>query len=120
MNCNEYDEVINGEDTYKTIAKNLSYEIPTLIGWTDERATHYDILFTCGANKNGYIQGGIRANDLFISIMRIGAFGFKFKTYEEKHPSYIAEKLFNGRLDSSVEKVTELINGVIREINNEC
>ena len=118
MNYNEYDEVINGKDTYKIIAKNLVEGIPTLIGWTDEKATHYDVLFDYKVNKNGYVQGGIRENDLFISIMRIGAFGFK--TDQEKHPSYIAEKLFNSRLDESVEKLTELINGIIKELSNEC
>lgn len=117
MNYNEYGEVINGKITYKTIAENLKCKIPTLIGWTDERATHYDILFNYGTDKNGYVQGGIKENDLFISIMRIGAFGFKIDC--EKHSEYIAEKLFNGRLDSSVKKLTELINGVIVELNNE-
>ena len=117
MNYNEYDEVINGKDTYKEIAKNLINSVPTLIGWTDEIATHYDILFDYEVDKNGYVQSGIKENDLFISIMRLGAFGFK--TDNKKYAGYIAEKLFNGRLDSSVEKVTELVNGIIEEINNE-
>ena len=116
MNYNKYDEVINGKDTYKSIAKSLKDGIPVLIGWTDGIDTHYDILFTYKVNKNGFVQGGIKENDLFISIMRMGAFGFK--TDSEKHFSYIAEKLFNSRVDDSVGKVTELINGVIEEINN--
>lgn len=118
MNFNKYGEVINGNETYKTIAENVWLEIPTLIGWTDEIYTHYDILFTSRVDKNGCVQGGIERYDLFVSIMRIGAFGFK--TDDKKYPGYIAEKLFNGRLDKSVEKVTELINGVIKELNNEC
>ena len=114
MNYNKYDEVINGKYTYKTIAKNIIEEVPTLIGWTDEERTHYDILFTYEVDKNGYVQSGIKENDLFISIMRTGAFGFKIDS--EKYPEYIAEKLFNGRVDSSVEKLTELINGIIKEL----
>lgn len=118
MNFNKYGEVINGNETYKTIAKYLTYGESALIGWTDEADTHYDILFNYNALSAGFTQGGIKGDDLFISIMRVGAFGFK--TDDKKCPGYIAEKLFNGRLDKSVEKVTELINGVIKELNNEC
>ncbi len=118
MNYNEYDEVINGKDTYKAIAKNIKNKESIIIGWTDEIYTHYDILFTYGVNKTGYVQGGIQDYYLFISVMRIGAFGFNAN--DKKYPEYIAEKLFNGRLDESVEKLTELINGIIEELNNEC
>ena len=83
--------------------------------------THYDILFDYDVLSLGFIQGGIKDDYLFVSIMRIGAFAFKID--DEKHAGYIAEKLFNGRLDSSVEKLTELINGIIKElqaISNKC
>ena len=115
MNSNMYGEVINGEKTYKYIAKNIKSGQPTLIGWTDEEYTHYDILFAYDIEKDGYTQGGIEDSDLYVSIMRIGAFGFK--TNNEKYPGYIAEKLFCKNIDSSIEKVTELINGVIKNLN---
>lgn len=49
--------------------------------------------------------------------MSIGSFGFKVDSTKEA--GYIAEKLFFGRLDDSVKAVTELINGVIKELNND-
>lgn len=115
MNYDEYNEVINGELTFKNIAENLKNGVSTLIGWSDEEYTHYDILFTYGTDKYGNIQGGIKYNDLFVSIMRIGTFGFKID--QAKYPTYIAEKLFHNNLNNSVEKVTELINGVLLELN---
>lgn len=113
MNTNKYQEVINGEDTYKIIAGLLSSGLPVFIGWTDEKHTHYDILFTYGPDSIGVHQCGLKFDDLFVSIMRIGAFGFKIDSLKE--PGYVAEKLFLGRLDESVEALTELINGIIKE-----
>lgn len=114
MNRNEYDEIVNGEETYKKIAGLLSERIPVFIGWTDDKSTHYDILLTSVAKSFGVRQSGLKATDLFVSVMRIGAFGFK--TDSLKEPGYVAEKLFRGRLDESVESLTELINGIIREL----
>lgn len=36
-----------------------------------------------------------------------------------KSAGYIAEKIFHGRLDKSVVALTELINGVLNELNKE-
>lgn len=114
MNTNKYQEVINGKDTYKIIAELLSSGLPVFIGWTDEKHTHYDILFTYGSNSVGVHQCGLKFDDLFVSIMGIGAFGFK--TDSLKETGYVAEKLFRGRLDESVDSLTDLINGIIREL----
>lgn len=35
MNFDEYNEVINGDDTYQTIAKELKDNKAVIIGWTD-------------------------------------------------------------------------------------
>lgn len=114
---NEYDEIINGEGTYKVIAGNLIQGLSVFIGWTDNDYTHYDILFNYKAMGIGGYQRGLRTTDLFVSIMSIGSFGFKTDSF--KDPGYIAEKLFNGREDSTVKCVTELINGIIKEMRGE-
>lgn len=116
MNKTEYDEIINGEDTYKEIANKLKTEKIVLVGWTDELATHYDFLFSLGAYKeiNNPIQGGLRKTDLFVSIMRSGAFGFEINN-RWKSPLYIGEKLFNDKeANETTEKIADLINGIIK------
>lgn len=113
MNSSIYGEIINGERTYKTIANNLETFRACLIGWTDEDSTHFDILFTLPTNKYGCLQRGLKVNDLYISIMAHSSFGFK--TDSEKMPGYVGEKLNLG--GDIADKVTELINGVIKELN---
>ena len=110
MDIEKYGEVINGENTYKTIAKNLKNGKSVIVGWTDEEGTHFDILFSLNVVKEGPLQGGLRWNDLFVSIMKIGAFGFLIGS--EKHSGYIGEKLNLGD-NITTEKLTELINGII-------
>ena len=120
MNYNviEYGEIINGELTYKTIAEKLKSKGSLLIGWCDEEYSHYDILFLYQTDFAGTnIQGGIRQTDLFISIMRKGAFGFEINN-QQKSPEYIAEKLHISGTHTS-KKIAELINGVIKEMREE-
>jgi hypothetical protein len=110
MNKDNYSEIINGEDTYREIANHLKEGKSVFIGWTDNEMTHYDILFTYKeVISEGCHQRGMRAGDLFVSIIGIGAFGFNLG---EKAPGYIAEKLFHGRYDETVDKITELINKI--------
>ena len=108
---NNYNEVLNDMGTYRVIAGNLKRGYSTFIGWTDSDSTHYDILFTYWFTGEGCYQRGLRITDLFVSIMSFGSFGFK--TDSSKDVAYIAEKLFNDRIDDSVERVTQLINGII-------
>lgn len=110
MNYDEYGEVINGFDTYNTIAEVLNDVGRILVGWTDGKGTHYDLLFTYGAIKYGTIQGGLKQNDLFVSIMRCGAFGFGIM-HSDSHPSYVSEKLFVHNLTTATP-LAELINEV--------
>ena len=113
FNIAEYGEIINGELTYKTIADKLLSDSHCLIGWTDEIRTHYDILFLYKTSFAGInIQGGIRCNYLFISIMRKGSFGFEVNG-QKKSSRYIAEKL-NLYECSTTEKLAELINNIIK------
>ena len=113
MNKDKYGEIINGEKTYKEIADNLKLGHSVIIGWTDGEYTHYDILFSLNVVKEGELQRGLRWNDLFVSVMSIGAFGFL--TDSEKHSGYIGEKLGLGN-NNTTEKLGELINGIIKNL----
>ena len=114
MDKDEYGEIINGENTYKEIARVLKFVGTCLIGWTEELGGHYDILFVNKTIVYGTnIQRGIKATDLFVSIMGKGAFGFK--TESKKYSDYIAEKL-NLSDDETAEKLAVLINGVIERL----
>ena len=117
MNVDEYGEVINGEDTYFEIAKNLMEGESVGIGWTDENSTHFDIIFTLGIKKYGLFQRGIKANDLFVSIIGWSSYGFR--TDDIKLGGYIQEKLRLSGYNITGEKVKELINGVIECLNKE-
>ena len=112
MNYDAYGEVINGEETFKEVAEMLKKGDPVLLGWTDQDMTHFDILLVLTARPFGTnIQGGIRPReDLFVSVMRWGAFGFDPR-HLDTHSGYYAEKLRNMG-EPCQEKFSELINGI--------
>lgn len=116
MNYDSYGEVTNGSETYHGIAEELSVH-PVMVGWTDQNGTHLDILFSWTALAYGTFQGGITPRkDLFVSIMRVGAFGFEVND-TETDPGYYAEKLTRGQfLGSAAEPLADLINGVRKEL----
>lgn len=112
MNYDKYDEVINGKNTYKEIAKLLQENETIGIGWTDGYITHLDIVFKLGILKFGSFQRGIKANDLYVSI--IGHTSYAFVPDTIKEGTYIQEKL---RMNNECgDKLAELINGIIREL----
>ena len=127
MKHDAYGDVINAEETYKTIAAVLKNGRPMLIGWTDEMGSHYDILFTykpassLGQILNGVwiedvflsgsFQGGIKPSDLFVSIMRLGCFGFEVENLDTDW-HYYSEKLGGRFNEPTGEKLAELINGI--------
>lgn len=116
MNQDEYGEIINGEKTYKEIAHILRTGRSVIIGWTDEEYTHLDLLFSLSPYKqsSNYLQRGLRGiNEVYVCIIGIGAFGFDIDG--EKSSEYISEKL-NIHGQPTVDKLTELINGIIKEI----
>ena len=115
----EYGEVINSEITYKTTAKDLVERGSCIVGWTDGGYDHRDILFTYKPRKYGNLQRGLRWTYLFVSIMDHSSMGFLIEDGDcdnVKHSSYIKEKL---RLNDNNcdDKICELINGVIHEID---
>lgn len=111
----EFGEAINSLGTYKTIADLIRDGKSCIVGWTDQEGTHLDILFTYGASHiGGMLQGGVRSTDLFVSVMRIGTFGFEIDRLDT-HPSYFGEKLKLGK-NVTTEKLADLINGVKGEL----
>lgn len=123
MNIDKYEEIINGEDTFKQIANYLINEsLPILIGWTDEGYDHRGILFTYRPVVRGNLQRGLRWCYLYVSIIDHTSYRFlvKNKTDNRKDNGYLMEKL---RLheNNCDKKICELINGVIHEIDKiEC
>lgn len=114
MDYDKYGEVINGEKTYQGIAEELGRNA-VIVGWSDGHSTHFDVLFTLTALRYGdQIQGGLRPEtDLFVSIMRWGAFAFEVDE-SDTAPGYYEEKLGNrGKFgDVTSAALAELINGV--------
>jgi hypothetical protein len=119
MNKDEYNQVINGEETYKSIADELIKYGRCIIGWTDEQCDHRDILFTYRPHKYGELQRGLRWTYLYVSIMSLSCMGFLIEAdnNNEKHPNYIKEKL-NLKNNHCDDAICELINGVIRAIDD--
>lgn len=116
MKYDEYHEVINSQETFKEIGQLLQANQSVFIGWTDGEGTHFDILFIINPIGFGSFQGGVTTSDLFVSIMRVGSFGFEIRdTYT--NAGYYEEKLARlTSLGSSREKLAELINGVKESI----
>lgn len=119
MNIDKYNEVINGKDTFKSIAENLLDTGKCIIGWTDGGYDHRDILFTYRPKHlGGELQRGLRWCYLYVSIIDYTSFGFLIEDMRDnrKHNTYLMEKL---RLhDSDCDnKICELVNGVIHELD---
>lgn len=114
MNVDDYGEIVNGPYTYKGIASKLKEGESVIIGWMDEKYTHLDLSFNYKTYKEGMLQRGLRGNELYVSIIGLGAFGFDVKE-QEIHKGYISEKL-NIHGEPTVSKLAELINSVIKEL----
>lgn len=120
MNIDSWNEVINGKETYKTVANELLDTSKCIISWTDGGYDHRDILFTYRPKLLGEtLQRGLGWCFLYVSIMDFSCMGFLIESDcdNRKSTGYIQEKL---RLnDSSCDtKICELINGVIHKIDN--
>ena len=115
MKYDNYNEVINDEMTYDSIAYDLVInKRAVIIGWTDEKYDHRDILFTFMPKSYGELQRGLRWCYLYVSIMGICSMGFLIESNcdNRKDNGYIKEKL-NLRDNSCDDKICDLINGVI-------
>ena len=58
----------------------------------EEEYSQYDVLFVYNFNNFGIHQRGIRKNDLLISIIGLGAYGFSVNI-PDTDPGYYKEKL---------------------------
>lgn len=114
MDHDSYGEIINGPKTYKEIAYKLLAHEPVIIGWTDEKYTHLDLLFTYNCYKEGMLQRGLKGYELYVSIISFGSFGFDIEK-AEKSPGYISEKL-NITGNPTIDKLAELINNIIKNM----
>ena len=118
MKFDEYEQVINDEETFKKIAEVLLDTGKCIIGWTDQQYDHRDILFTYQPKQYGYLQRGLKWCYLYVSIMGLFSIGFLIedKTNNYKHPTYIKEKLQlnDNHCDN---EICNLINGVIKYID---
>lgn len=112
MKQDEYGTFMNDPENYRFIIETLEEDSLILIAWTDEEGSQYDILFAMPpiGNVIGPVQGGIKNQDLFVSIMRKGAFAFEIG--RTSHPGYYAEKLNMGGVNVTTEKLGELIDAV--------
>jgi hypothetical protein len=111
-----FGDVVEGPLTEKAIAAELKATNVCIVGWNDQQATHHDVLFTLKPRHFGNLMGGLRAEEyLFVSIMRIGAFGFSVYREKPLDPDYVNEKL-GGLGDLVKQRLTNLINGVIDEL----
>ncbi len=114
MNYSKYDEVINGKNTYKEIAKLLLKNDAVGIGWTDEDSTHLDIIFMLGISKFGSFQRGIKENHLFVSVIDYTSYAFDINSIPNL--GYIEEKL---RMNNECgNKLSELIIEVLIGLRN--
>lgn len=117
-NFDEWQEVVNGPETYIAIASELLDHQCCIVGWTDGKMTHHDVLFTLSPKAFGSLQGGLRGEGyLFVSIMRRGSFAFAVRDHNNLHPDYVAEKLEEDRGITS-QVLTELIKGVLKQLGS--
>lgn len=119
MILDNYDQVINGTETYNAIAVELISTGKCIIGWTDQDYDHRDILFTYKPKHlGGSLQRGLRWCYLYVSIMDFCSMGFLIEDHSDntKSNGYIIEKL---RLcDNHCDlKICELINGVTHSLD---
>lgn len=120
VNTDTWGEVVNGPDTVRTIVDGLTNGWPVVIGWTDGRVTHHDVLFTIVRDIHGQLQGihpvaqRIPSSILFVSVMRVGAFGFVMEHGAKFDDRYVAEKLGIG--GATAEALAALINDVVQEL----
>lgn len=119
-NVDAWGEVVNGPDTVRTIVENLVAGWPTVIGWTDGRMSHHDVLFAIVRDIHGHLQGvhptaqALPSTILFVSVMRVGAFGFVMEHDSSFTERYVAEKLGVG--GATAVALAALINDIVKEL----
>lgn len=109
---NEYGDVVNGPETFATIAAHLNHNGRAMIGWSDGMGTKFEILFTLCVPYAGTISGGIRPfEDLFVSIIGKGAAAFTTPHSNELDTGYI-EGQYMVNMGETAGPFADLVNGV--------
>lgn len=103
---------INDKQNYEYIVETLRQNHSMVVSWTDQNSVHFDIVFVYrpafDPAQIGILQGGIKHNYLFVSIIKLGSFAFE--AGRSSGHNYYTEKLsvpFNVGYE-----LAEFINGV--------
>jgi len=109
----EFGEVKNDIETYRTIAATLASNNRAIIGWTDGAGTHLDVLFALRPPQLGRLASGNypAADFLFVGISSRGCFGFRIAP-RERFPTYVLQKLGLEKGETATA-FTEMLNGVM-------
>lgn len=96
VSLDEYGYVIHTKPAVEEVIFLLSLPEPKtiILPFSDGRGSQFDILIShsqYALGERNLLQGGIKKNDLFVSVMRKGAFAFRVG--QRSHPDYYAEKL---------------------------
>lgn len=112
----EYDTVLNHDETFATLAALLRTDYCVVFAWTDGHGTQLDILMAYTPVQFGHLQRGMNSStDLFVAVSSFGMFGFELNGLE-KFPGYVGEKLGLGGHNETTAELAALINGVCREL----
>ena len=119
IRTDKYSTVVNHHDTYKFLADQMKDRHdggPVVFAWTDGHSTQLDILMVYRPMQFGSLQRGMKSEtDLFVAVSTFGMFGFEVNE-NWKAPGYVGEKLNLGGHNSTTAELSELINGVIKEL----
>ena len=111
----EYGQFTNNKEDYATLAQQLLINKSILFPYTDSEdgATSYNICIS-KFKKIGTLSWGGNPSGYMVSIIKIGAFWFKFE--KEFYSDYVSEKL--NLSEYGAKSVCKLLNGIREELNN--
>ena len=116
MNLDKDGLAINGLETTRTILHFLDRCDPVLLSWTDGEGARFDILIVRGSQyvQPAGFQGGIRGDETFVSILRLGAWGFKCSGAKILAP-YVIDKL-GVRSPYTATMLADLLNSFVGRV----
>ena len=108
----EYQVVQNSPFTYEAVAAQLRLTGSVHIGWTDDAMTHMDVVLHDDIVQVGPSNRLDASPDrLWVGVIGYGLWAFHLGD-TDIHSSYVAEKLGFRGANVTVQKLTDLINGV--------
>ena len=114
MDINDWNEVVNGENTYNKITDTLLKEGKCIFGWSDDKYDHRDFVFVYKPKKiGGDLQRGMKEDYLYVGMIDYRLMGFPItKTLTVE---YIKDKLVLGNNECS-DSISYLIKGVMNSL----